>query len=106
MNQPILRPSATTPEGPQSEPRQRDTAACPSAYPPSKRKVRPGWRATIVRAETFAKLRAIQKSTTDPAIDLSYLTDACLQMALEMGGDAIVQRALDGMRSARTNPLI
>lgn len=71
-----------------------------SAYPQRKRAVRPGWKVTLVRAETFSKLRAIQKSTTDPAIDLSYLTDACLQMALEMGGEAIVQRALDSFRSA------
>jgi hypothetical protein len=103
MNQPILRPSATTPERPQSDPRRRDMTARSSAYPQPKRRVRPGWKATIVRAETFAKLRAIQKSTSDPAIDLSYLTDACLQIALDIGAEVIVQRALDALRPARTS---
>ena len=59
--------------------------AASSAYPQHKRRVRPGWKATIVRSESFARLRAIQKSTIDPAIDLSYLADACLQMALDIG---------------------
>jgi len=35
------------------------------------------------------------------AIDLSYLTDACVQMALEQGSEAIVQRVFDGFRSPR-----
>jgi hypothetical protein len=74
------------------------------ASPQRKRAIRPGWKATIVRAESFARLRAIQKSTADPAIDLSYLTDACLQMALEMGAEAIVRRALEALVPPRTNP--
>ena len=101
MNQPILRPASAPSEGRPAKPKQ---AGRPSAYPQQKRPTRPGWKATRVRIETFSKLRAIQKSTTDPAIDLSYLTDACLQMALEMGGEAIVRRALDDIRSARTTP--
>ena len=102
MNQPILRPSLA----PQEDRSATTTKAeRPSAYPQKKRTPRPGWKATLVRIETFKKLRAIQKSTIDPAIDLSYLTDACLQMALEMGGEAIVRRALDAIRSARTTPL-
>jgi hypothetical protein len=100
MNQPILRPSPALSEVcvATANPAERT-----SAYPQPKRMPRPGWKPTLVREQTFAKLRAIQKSTTDPAIDLSYLTDACLQIALEMGGEAIVRRALDDM-SARTNP--
>jgi hypothetical protein len=80
------------------------TTAPPSAYLQRKRKVRPGWKSTIVRADTFARLQAVQKSTIDPTIDLSYLTDACLQIALEIGSEAIVQRALDAMRPARNTP--
>lgn len=77
-------------------------ASSGSAYPKRDRKPRPGWRPTLIRSETFARIRAIQKSTRDPAIDLSYLTDACLQIALEGGGSQIVQRALDSMRPMGT----
>lgn len=101
MSQPILRPAPAPSEG---RPAESKPAELPSAYPQQKRTRRPGWKATLVRTETFSKLRAIQKSTSDPAIDLSYLTDACLQMALEMGGEAIVRRALDDIRSAHTTP--
>ena len=104
MNHPILRPAPTFSEERAAEPPQGVTAIRLSAYPHAKRRVRPGWKATIVRSESFARLRAIQKSTTDPAIDLSYLTDACLQIALELGRDAIVKRALDGLRPVRTSP--
>jgi hypothetical protein len=101
-NQPILRPALDqSSEEPRSSSRDEDRSAHSSAFPQQKRKIRPGWKATIVRAESFAKLRAIQKSTTDPAIDLSYLTDACVQMALEQGSEAIVQRVFDGFRSPR-----
>ena len=101
MNQPILRPSPAPSEGRTAA---TPKATRPPAYPQQQRTQRPGWKATLVRIETFSKLRAIQKSTTDPAIDLSYLTDACLQIALEIGGEAIVRRALDDIRSARTTP--
>ena len=101
MNHPILRPAPTFSEERAAEPPQGVTAIRPSAFPQAKRRVRPGWKATIVRSESFARLRAIQKSTTDPSIDLSYLTDACLQIALDIGGEAIVQRALTALRPAR-----
>lgn len=101
MNQPILRPAAQTPEDRDADSPQGGSSTRSSAYPQPKRKVRPGWKATIVRADSFAKLRAIQKSTSDPAIDLSYLTDACLQIALELGAEAIVKRALDALRPVR-----
>lgn len=101
MNHPILRPSPAPSEG---DCAMTDMAQESSAYPKPKRAYRPGWQPTLVRVETFNKLRAIQKSTTDPAIDLSYLSDACLQMAMEMGGDVIVQRALAGICSARIKP--
>ena len=104
MNHPLLRPAAQSPEVPSTPSPTGAAATVASAYPQHKRRVRPGWKATIVRHESFAKLRAIQKSTTDPAIDLSYLTDACLQIALELGRDAIVKRALDGLRPVRTSP--
>jgi hypothetical protein len=37
-------------------------------------------------------------------IDLSYLADACLQIALDIGPEAIVQRALSGLQPQRTKP--
>ncbi|KQW02865.1 hypothetical protein [Rhizobacter sp. Root1221] len=96
MNQPILRPALAVAEGPAATPAEGS-----SAYPQKARKRRPGWKPTLVRANSFKQLQAIQKSTTDPAIDLSYLTDACVQMALEQGSEAIVQRVFDGFRSPR-----
>jgi hypothetical protein len=103
MNHPILRPAPTSSEERAAEPSPGVAAMRSSAYPQAKRRVRPGWKATIVRSESFARLRAIQKSTTDPAIDLSYLTDACLQIALDIGAEVIVQRALVALRPARTS---
>ena len=102
QNPPYLRP---TPASLGDRTATKTMADRPPAYPQPKRTHRPGWKATLVRSETFLKLRALQKSTTDPAIDMSYLTDACLQLALEMGGDVIVQRALDGICPARTTTL-
>lgn len=102
MSTPLLRPAAQLPEESSAASPQGVAAALASAYPHPKRRVRPGWKATIVRNESFARLRAIQKSTFDPAIDLSYLTDACLQIALDVGREAIVKRALDNLRPALT----
>jgi hypothetical protein len=96
MSQPILRPSPIL-----SEASTATSADGSSAYPQKARRKRPGWKPTLVRANSFKQLQAIRKSTTDPAIDLSYLTDACVQMALEQGVDAIVQRVFDGFRSPR-----
>ena len=104
MDRPILRPAPVPPEVPFADPQARGTAKHPSASPKPRRRIRPGWKSTIVRSESFARLRAIQKSTTDPVVDLSYLVDACLQMALDVGPEAIVQRALSGLRPTRTNP--
>ena len=97
MNQPMLRPAPTRSEERAAGSPQRESPVRASAYPPPTRRMRPGWRATLIRLETFERLRALQQSTTDPAIDLSYLTDACLQMALERGREEIVKRALDAM---------
>jgi hypothetical protein len=55
----------------------------------------------LVRLDTFALLRKLQKSTADPTIDLSYLSDACIRMALEQGTEAIVRRALADMSPLR-----
>ena len=104
MDRPILRPAPVPSEVTLAEPQARGPAKHTSASPNSKRRIRPGWKATIVRSETFARLRAIQKSTTDPVIDLSYLVDACLQMALEIGSDSIVQRALSGLQPNHAKP--
>ena len=74
------------------------------AYPQCR--VRPGWKATIAFAESFARLRAMHESTTDRANDLSDLTDACRQIASDIGAEAIVQRALDALRPARFTPRV
>ena len=99
----MLRPSPTVSERADAAVPMGTDAPRGSAYPKRDRKFRPGWKATLIRSETFARIRAIQKSTKDPAIDLSYLTDACLQIALDGGGSQIVQRALDTMRPASIN---
>ena len=104
MNHPILRPAPTLSEERAAEPPQGVTAIRPSAYPHAKRRVRPGWKATIVRSESFAELRRIQKSTRDPVIDLSYLADACVELALELGAERIVQRAIASFGSVRPTP--
>jgi hypothetical protein len=54
-----------------------------------------------VRELTFARLVEVQRSTTEPRIDLSYLSDACLAIALEAGAEAIVQRALEDLARSR-----
>ena len=110
MDRPVLkplrpiRPAPVPPEVLFADPLTHGMTQRTSASPDSKRRIRPGWKATIVRSESFARLRAIQKSTTDPVIDLSYLADACLQLALDAGPEAIVQRALSGLQPQRTKP--
>jgi hypothetical protein len=100
MTQPILRPA----------PFQRE-ACCDakashaaSEYPAKPRSHFPGWRPLLVRNDSFEKLQEIQRLTTDPAIDLCYLADACVQLALEAGNEAIVQRVFDGFRRTRKSP--
>jgi len=104
MNGPRLRPRSEVPEEASAALPPSNTVASSSASPQPKRRVRPGWKATIVRAESFARLRAIQKSTNDPVIDLSYLADACLELALELGPEAIVKRAVSLLRPTRSSP--
>lgn len=65
----------------------------PGPTSPKRRRVRPGWKATLVRQDTFRRLRAIQKSMVENPIDLSYLCEACLQIALDLGAEEIVKRA-------------
>lgn len=102
MDRPIARPSR--PES--ADTSKGTTSAVPTemsaASPQRKRKPRPGWTATIVRSRSFAELRRIQKSTNDPVIDLSYLADACVELALELGADQIVKRAIASLGAART----
>lgn len=102
MNQPILRP-------PRAARRAAETSTSTDqpapAYPKTRSKwIRPGWRSTLVSEETFARLKAIQTSTTDPSIDMSYLTDACVQMALENGRDEIVRRVFERFCKTRKTP--
>ena len=97
----MLRPPLIAPEPADGAVSPDIDASQRSAYPKRDRKHRPGWKATLIRSETFALVRAIQKSTRDPAIDMSYLMDACVRIALDAGEGRIVQRALDGMRPVR-----
>lgn len=59
----------------------------------------PGWKAILVREETFRRLQSIQKSTIDPHLDLRYLGDAAVLLALESAQDkSIVRKACDELR--------
>lgn len=80
-----------------------DSSPMPTS-PKSKKRVRPGWRATIVRQESFKRLRDIQKSMVDPALDLSYLSDACIRIALDQGAEEIVKRALADLKPHLRQP--
>jgi hypothetical protein len=98
MDRPVARPArAPTADAAPS-------GATSAASPHHSRKPRPGWKATIVRSESFAELRRIQKSTRDPVIDLSYLADACVELALELGAERIVQRAIASFGVTHTTP--
>lgn len=108
MDRPILKPSALCPPGahvsdmrPRTSPTGEPASLGPAAPSPSKRRIRAGWKAGIFRIGSFRRLQEIQKSTRDPVIDLSYLLDACLQIALEAGPDTIVRRALQDLVSSR-----
>jgi len=104
MDQPILRPTCTITNGSDSDaPRGADGERAATS-PKQPRRYRPGWKATLVRIETLHLLRELQKSTSDPVLDLSYLTDACVRLALELGCEAIVSRAVADLRPTRSIP--
>ena len=67
---------------------------------PKERKTRlPGWRAILVRDETFVRLQSIQASTIDPHLDLRYLGDASVLLTLDGASPAhIVKRAVEEMK--------
>ena len=104
MDRPVARPARTPPADPALAAVDPAADTSPAASPQQRRKPRPGWKATIVRSESFAELRRIQKSTRDPVIDLSYLADACVELALELGAQRIVQRAIASFGSVRPTP--
>ena len=86
---------------------QPGSAAQASSEPKSpqgKKHVKPGWRPTIIRCDSFQRLREIQKSTSDPTLDLSYLSDACIQIALELGPEQIVRRAIADLKPRLRQP--
>ncbi len=59
----------------------------------------PGWRAILVRDETFVRLQSIQASTIDPHLDLRYLGDASVVLTLdELSPAHIVKRAVEEMQ--------
>lgn len=103
MDNPIARPSRPQPADTLQAAALAAAGQVSAASPQRKRKPRPGWTATIVRSESFAALRRIQKSTTDPVIDLSYLADACVALALELGAEEIVKRAIASFGAARSS---
>jgi len=104
MDRSVARSVRTPPADPALAAVDLVADASPAASPQQRRKPRPGWKATIVRSESFAELRRIQKSTRDPVIDLSYLADACVELALELGAQRIVQRAIASFGSVRPTP--
>ena len=109
MDQPVLKPPALHPGHRDADVRQRTEVARAPASPESKRRIRTGWKAGIVRVGSFRRLQEIQKSTADPVIDLSYLLDACVQLALELGPEAVVRRAVEALQplqpTHQSNPL-
>ena len=59
----------------------------------------PGWRAILVRDETFLRLQSIQASTIDPHLDLRYIGDATVLLTLDETAPAhIVKRAVEDMK--------
>ena len=78
-----------------------DAPASPASPASMKeRKTRlPGWRAILVRDETFLRLQSIQASTVDPHLDLRYLGDASVLLTLDEASPAhIVKRAVEEMK--------
>ena len=67
-----------------------DSPASPASE--SGRKRLPGWKAILVREETFERLQSIQTSMIDPPFDLRYVGDAAVQLALDRGEGEIMQR--------------
>ena len=105
MNRPVPSPAAAASCKARAVEAPQGVMALRAAANPQ-REVRPEWAATIVLAAAFARLRAMHESTTDRANDLSDLTDACRQIASDIGAEAIVQRALDALRPARFTPRV
>lgn len=65
-----------------------------------KRTQLPGWKAILVREDTFKKLQNIQRGTIDPFLDLRYIGDAAVSIALDANGDdAVVMRARTDLKS-------
>jgi len=59
----------------------------------------PGWKAVLIREETFRRLQLLQRATVEPYLDLRYLGDAAVLLALDVEEDkSIVRRACDEMR--------
>ena len=59
----------------------------------------PGWRAILLRDETFVRLQSIQASTIEPRLDLRYLGDASVLLTLDGASPAhIVKRAVEEMK--------
>ncbi len=55
----------------------------------------PGWKAILIREETFAQLQAVQRANVDPYLDLRYLGDAAVSLAGQgLGGPVIMRRAI------------
>lgn len=66
-----------------------------------KGKVRkPGWKPVLVRQSTFKALQELQKATTDPKLDLSYLADAVVRLGLEKSREEVVVAAIRGIQHA------
>ncbi len=62
------------------------------------RKTLPGWKAILIRQETFERLQSIQTSTIDPRFDLRYIGDAAVQLALDRGDGEVLQRTREEVK--------
>jgi hypothetical protein len=70
----------------------------PSLASEKARKTLPGWKAILIRQETFERLQSIQTSTIDPRFDLRYIGDAAVQLALDRGEDEVLQRTREEVK--------
>lgn len=59
----------------------------------------PGWKAILVREDTFERLKLIQRENTDPYLDLRYIGDAAVKMAVHHNsGAAVMAQAISDLQ--------
>jgi len=72
---------------------ERVAVVTPLAGTKRARRPLPGWKAVLVREDTYTRLQEIRQTTVDPHFDLHDLTEAAIRVGMEFGAEAIVKRA-------------